>query len=96
MPKMTFIEKNGQPREVDAPLGLSVLEIAHKHGGAEACFGVDHVMRDAETVGDGAGVADVAPGAAGALAAGSGAVVVELQRDADDLVAGFGEQPGDH
>ena len=32
MPKMTFIEKNGQPREVDAPNGLSVLEIAHKHG----------------------------------------------------------------
>lgn len=32
MPKMTFIEKNGQPREVDAPLGLSVLEIAHKYG----------------------------------------------------------------
>ena len=31
MPKMTFIEKNGVPREVDAPLGLSVLEIAHKH-----------------------------------------------------------------
>jgi len=30
MPKMIFIEKNGQPREVDAPLGLSVLEIAHK------------------------------------------------------------------
>ena len=29
---MTFIERNGQPREVDAPLGLSVLEIAHKHG----------------------------------------------------------------
>jgi len=32
MPKMTFIERNGTPREVDAPLGLSVLEIAHKHG----------------------------------------------------------------
>jgi 2Fe-2S ferredoxin len=32
MPKMTFVEKNGAPREVDAPLGLSVLEIAHKHG----------------------------------------------------------------
>ena len=32
MPKMTFIEKDGVPREVDAPLGLSVLEIAHKHG----------------------------------------------------------------
>jgi 2Fe-2S ferredoxin len=31
MPKMTFIERNGQPKEVDAPLGLSVLEVAHKH-----------------------------------------------------------------
>lgn len=31
MPKMTFIERNGQPREVDAPLGLSVLEVGHKH-----------------------------------------------------------------
>jgi 2Fe-2S ferredoxin len=26
---MTFVERNGIPREVDAPLGLSVLEIAH-------------------------------------------------------------------
>jgi 2Fe-2S ferredoxin len=32
MPKMTFIERDGTGREVDAPLGLSVLEIAHKHG----------------------------------------------------------------
>jgi 2Fe-2S ferredoxin len=32
MPKMTFVEKNGTRREVDAPRGLSVLEIAHKHG----------------------------------------------------------------
>ena len=31
MPKMTFIERDGTHREVDAPLGLSVLEIAHKH-----------------------------------------------------------------
>jgi 2Fe-2S ferredoxin len=31
MPKMTFIERNGIAREVDAPLGLSVLEVAHKH-----------------------------------------------------------------
>ncbi|CCQ74486.1 ferredoxin family 2Fe-2S iron-sulfur cluster binding protein [Magnetospira sp. QH-2] len=29
MPKMTFIEPNGTRREVDAPLGQSVLEIAH-------------------------------------------------------------------
>ena len=31
MPKMIFIERDGTPREVDAPLGLSVLEIAHRH-----------------------------------------------------------------
>jgi 2Fe-2S ferredoxin len=29
---MTFIERDGTRREVDAPLGLSVLEIAHQHG----------------------------------------------------------------
>jgi len=29
---MTFIERDGTRREVDAPMGLSVLEIAHKHG----------------------------------------------------------------
>jgi 2Fe-2S ferredoxin len=28
---MTFIEPNGTRREVDAPLGLSVLEIAHRN-----------------------------------------------------------------
>jgi 2Fe-2S ferredoxin len=28
---MTFIERDGTRREVDAPLGLSVLEIAHRH-----------------------------------------------------------------
>jgi 2Fe-2S ferredoxin len=32
MPKMTFIERNGLPKEVEAPIGLSVLEVAHKHG----------------------------------------------------------------
>ncbi len=31
MPKMTFIEPNGTRREVDAPVGLSVLEIAHRN-----------------------------------------------------------------
>jgi 2Fe-2S ferredoxin len=29
---MTFVERDGTERVVDAPLGLSVLEIAHKHG----------------------------------------------------------------
>ena len=32
MPKMVFVERDGTPKEVDAPLGLSVLEIAHRHG----------------------------------------------------------------
>lgn len=31
MPKMTFIEKDGSRKEVEAPNGLSVLECAHKH-----------------------------------------------------------------
>ena len=32
MPKMTFVLKDGSRKEVDAPLGLSVLEIAHRNG----------------------------------------------------------------
>ncbi|MDX1425894.1 MAG: ferredoxin family 2Fe-2S iron-sulfur cluster binding protein [Kiloniellales bacterium] len=31
MPKMVFIEPDGTRREVDAPLGLSVLEIAQRN-----------------------------------------------------------------
>lgn len=30
MPKLVFIEKDGNRKEVDAPNGLSVMEIAHK------------------------------------------------------------------
>jgi 2Fe-2S ferredoxin len=55
MPKMIFIERDGTRREVDAPLGLSVLEIAHKHGidiegaceGSLACS-TCHVIVDAD------------------------------------------------
>ncbi len=55
MPKMTFIERDGARREVDAPLGLSVLEVAHKHGvdiegaceGSLACS-TCHVIVDSE------------------------------------------------
>lgn len=32
MPKITFVERDGTRKNVDAPLGLSVLEVAHKHG----------------------------------------------------------------
>jgi ferredoxin, 2Fe-2S len=31
MPKIVFIEGNGTRREVEAPLGLSILEIAHRN-----------------------------------------------------------------
>jgi 2Fe-2S ferredoxin len=31
MPKMVFIERDGTRKEVDAPIGLSVLEIAHRN-----------------------------------------------------------------
>jgi 2Fe-2S ferredoxin len=55
MPKMIFVEKNGQEREVDAPLGLSVLEIAHQNDidiegaceGSLACS-TCHVIVDAD------------------------------------------------
>ena len=32
MPRMVFVERDGTRKEVEAPLGLSVLEIAHRHG----------------------------------------------------------------
>ncbi len=31
MPKMTFVEADGTHKEVDAPVGLSLLEIAHRN-----------------------------------------------------------------
>ena len=65
------------------------------HRIGEPLLGVDHVVRDAEMIRHPARVVDVLAGAARALAAGGGAVIVELQRDADDLVAGLVQQPGD-
>lgn len=55
MPKMTFILKDGERREVDAPLGLSVMEIARQNGidiegacgGSLACS-TCHVIVDEE------------------------------------------------
>jgi 2Fe-2S ferredoxin len=31
MPKMTFILRDGTPKEVEAPVGLSILEVAHRN-----------------------------------------------------------------
>jgi len=54
MPKMTFIEPGGTTKEVDAPLGLSVMEIAHKNNidlegaceGALACSTCHVIVED--------------------------------------------------
>jgi 2Fe-2S ferredoxin len=54
MPKMTFVHPDGKRQEVDAPLGLSVLEIAHRNNidlegaceGSLACS-TCHVIVDA-------------------------------------------------
>src|SRR3546814_14588976 len=64
---------------------VSVREIVD-HALAEQRFVIQHVMRNAEGRGDVPRVVDVLPGAAGALAAGRRAMVVELQGDADDIV----------
>jgi 2Fe-2S ferredoxin len=53
MPKMTFIEPDGTRREVDAPPGLSIMEIAHRNdidiegacGGSLSCS-TCHVIVD--------------------------------------------------
>jgi len=31
MPKMTFILRDGTPQKVEAPIGLSILEVAHRN-----------------------------------------------------------------
>ena len=55
MPKMTFIQRDGSRREVEAPVGLSVFEIAHRNDidiegaceGSLACS-TCHVIVDTE------------------------------------------------
>ncbi len=55
MPKIVFVEKDGNRKEVDAPIGLSVLEIAHRNNidlegaceGSLACS-TCHVVVDGE------------------------------------------------
>ena len=32
MPKLTFVTTDGSEKEIDAPEGLSILEVAHKNG----------------------------------------------------------------
>ena len=57
------------------------------HGFLEAVLIVEHVMRNADALRNRARVVDVLPGATGAGAVHGGAMVVELQGDADDVIA---------
>ena len=58
MPKITFIERDGTRRELDAPIGMSVMEVARRHDidiegaceGSLACS-TCHVIVDAEWYG---------------------------------------------
>jgi 2Fe-2S ferredoxin len=58
MPKVTFIERDGRRREIDAPVGMSVMEVARRHGidiegaceGSLACS-TCHVIIDPEWYG---------------------------------------------
>ena len=58
MPKITFIERDGTRRALDAPVGMSVMEVARRHDidiegaceGSLACS-TCHVIVDAEWYG---------------------------------------------
>jgi len=58
MPKITFIERDGRRREIDAPVGVSVMEVARRHDidiegaceGSLACS-TCHVIVDPEWYG---------------------------------------------
>ena len=75
--------------------GVAVGKIVD-HRFPEAAFVIEHVMRDADPLGDIAGVVDILAGAAGPLAMGGRAMIVKLQRDADDVIALGLQQRGRH
>ena len=62
------------------------------HRFLEAALVVEHVMRNADTFGNGAGIVNIAAGATGPLSMGRRAMVVELQRDPDDVVPGVSQK----
>ena len=65
------------------------------HRLAEPLLVIEDVMGNAERLGDAAGIGDVLPGAAGAGPVGRRAMVIKLQRHADDVVALTVQEPGD-
>ena len=60
----------------------------------EAAFVIEHVMRDAERFGHLPRIMDVTAGTTGTLAMRCLAVIIKLQRDADDVIALRRQQGG--
>ncbi len=52
-------------------------------------------MTDPESIRDAAGIVNVLAGTAGTVAGGEGAMIVELKRNANDLMPGFVQQASD-
>ena len=73
-------------RDRRAPRQIFVGEALHDRV-TEAALIVEHIMRDAELVGDRARIANILPSAAAARPAHGRAMIVELQRHADRLGA---------
>ncbi len=95
---MVVAEGAGDGRAAGEVLGDEGLDDV----GLEALLLVDEVVRDAELLGDAAGVVDVVDGAAAALhglghafVAGEAALVPELQGEADEGVALLAQESGD-
>src|SRR6516162_10544216 len=88
-----LIAPDARDRCLAAAIGLG--EILD-HFFAEPALVIEHIMRDAEAVGDAPGVADVLAGTTCTLMPDRGAVVVKLQRDADDLEAPLDQQSRSH
>ena len=76
-----------------ASLGIFIDEPLD-HPAAEAAFIVEHIMGDAEPVGDLLRIINVLPGATGARTAHRLAMIVELERHADHFGAGLRGEPG--
>ena len=63
---------------------VAVGKILH-HLVVEAAFVIENIMRDAKAAGDSTRIMNVCPGAASTLGLNRDAVVIELQRDADNV-----------
>ena len=87
-----LIAAYARDRRLAAPIAVGKI-LDHRR--AKPGFVIEHVMGNAEARGDIGGIADILAGAARALTPGRRAVVIELQRDADDIEPGARQQRRD-